>query len=50
MRTFASNLDSVLFPVWSNRLWPYISMSYNIPLRPATASIPLPPRPKIEVL
>ena len=35
---FASNLDSVLFPVWSYRLWPYIQMSYNIPLRPATAS------------
>ena len=35
---FALDFKSVLFPVWSNRLWPYIPMSYNIPLHPATAS------------
>ena len=29
--TFALDFKSVLFPVWSNRLWPYIPMSYNIP-------------------
>jgi len=38
MRIFALDFKSVLFPVWSNRLWPYIPMSYNRPLRPATAS------------
>ena len=38
MRTFALDFKSVLFSVWSNRLWPYIPMSYNRPLRPATAS------------
>lgn len=37
-RTFAPDLDSVLFPVWSNRLWPCIPMSYNIPFCPITAS------------
>ena len=52
---FALDFKSVLFPVWSNRLWPYIPMSYNIPPRPTTASphnrlAPQPPRPKIEVL
>ena len=31
MRTFALDFKSVLFPVWSKRLWPYIPMSYNIP-------------------
>ena len=44
MRTFALDFKSVLFSVWSNRLWPYIQMSYNIPLHPAIAST------KIEVL
>jgi len=44
MRIFALDFKSVLFPVWSNRLWPYIPMSYNLPLHPATASIPQPPR------
>ena len=29
MRTFALDFKSVLFPVWSNRLWPYIPMFYN---------------------
>ena len=29
--TFALDFKSVLFPVWSNRLWPYIPMSYNLP-------------------
>ena len=38
MRTFALDFKSVLFPVRSNRLWPYIPMSYNIPFRPITAS------------
>ena len=37
-RIFALDFKSVLFPVWSNRLWPYIPMSYNRPLRPATTS------------
>ena len=36
--TFALDFKSVLFPVWSNRLWPCIPMSYNIPPRPTTAS------------
>ena len=36
--TFALDFKSVLFPDRSNRLWPYIPMSYNIPLHPATAS------------
>ena len=48
--TFALDFKSVLFPDRSNRLWPCIPMSYNIPLHPATASIPQQPRPKIEVL
>jgi len=38
MRIFAPDLESVLFPVWSNRLWPCIPMSYNIPFCPITAS------------
>ena len=37
---FALDFKSVLFPVWSNRLWPCIPMSYNLPPRPTTASIP----------
>ena len=44
---FALDFKSVLFTIWSNSLWPYIPMSYNLPLRPATASIPQLPRPTI---
>lgn len=35
---FALDFKSVLFPDRSNRLWPCIPMSYNIPPRPTTAS------------